>query len=270
MVTLDPETNKNLIVWEKEDIENISSYNIYKKSGNDFYQIGNVAYSEISEFVDLNSNPDIYSNQYKISVIDSCGNESILSPFHQTMLLTVSQGTEETTANLDWNYYIDESGDYEPAWYYIYRGLTPDNLSLYDSVNVGNQFPDLSSDLDYYYSIRVEKETACAPNGQNKASGGPYYHSSSNIEDEGVISTSINNINSETLQIYPNPVSNEFNIINIPTNNGTQTIIIYDYTGKKIYSEYCNLDKTQINIRSWEKGIYFISVGGEKIKLIKQ
>jgi len=51
MVTVDPETGKNMMIWEKKYKQEISSYNLYKIFGNNAMPIGNVLFDE---------NPSIY------------------------------------------------------------------------------------------------------------------------------------------------------------------------------------------------------------------
>ncbi len=81
VVTVDSATGKNLIVWEKTMGGNIQSYNIYKEStqAGVYYLIGTQEFNVLSVFTDSLSDPAIRSWRYKISSVDSCGNESALS-----------------------------------------------------------------------------------------------------------------------------------------------------------------------------------------------
>jgi ligand-binding sensor domain-containing protein len=76
MVTVDPATGKNLIIWERYQNRRIASYNIYKLFGSTYLPIGNVAFNQLSVFLDYTSDPNTRAARYAISVIDTCGNES--------------------------------------------------------------------------------------------------------------------------------------------------------------------------------------------------
>ena len=131
IVGIDEVTGKYHIVWEKSGYEDAQFYKIYRESNQaDVYvEIGSVNPEELSVFVDLSSAPDILSHRYKISYIDSCGNESELSAFHQTMHLSANMSISNDV-NLIWSEY---KGIAFPA-YEIYRGNQPDSMKLLTQV----------------------------------------------------------------------------------------------------------------------------------------
>jgi hypothetical protein len=72
-----------------------------------------------------------------------------------------------------------------------------------------------------------------------------------------------NQSNIEDIIVYPNPTSDVV-YINLPNNNEVNLIKIFDVTGKVIYSnEYKNIEKIEINVSNFKKGIYFISVNNQ-------
>lgn len=183
MVTIDPETNKNHIIWSKPIRDDIVYFNLYKEGSADVYNLlAQIPYNNVSEYVDTLSNPEVKSDRYKISIIDTCGNESELSDFHKTMHLTVNQGTGGET-NLIWENY---EGFYFGK-YYIYRGTKEDNMVLIDSIQSNlTTYTDLNPPAgNAFYQIIIEKDDPCVldTKGKSKTSGGPYAHSVSNIDD---------------------------------------------------------------------------------------
>jgi len=210
LVSVDPETEKNMVIWEKTEGVGIESYNIYRESTiADVYElIGNVPFNNLSVFVDVNSQPEIKSYKYKISVVDTCGNESAMSLYHKTMLLVSNLGP--TSINLLWTEYLVESGGFGFVKYLIYRGDAPDNLILLDSIASDNtSYPDYNPPAGtMYYRIAGVKAEVCDPANLlgKKAGTGPYSQSMSNLEDNR-LQTGIKDLRdgSYNLKVYPNP-----------------------------------------------------------------
>ncbi len=62
----------------------------------------------------------------------------------------------------------------------------------------------------------------------------------------------------ERLKIYPNPASNELNIVfDKPVK---ADVALTDITGKKVYSKSFNAKKIKVNTKQFPKGIYMLSV----------
>ncbi|MBU0763352.1 MAG: PKD domain-containing protein [Bacteroidetes bacterium] len=182
LVTVDQTTGKNLIVWEKIADMGIVSYNIYKETtiSNDYVLIGSVDYTDETIFTDSSSNPSQQSDRYRISVIDTCGNESGLGDPHKTMHLTVSTGIG--VYNLIWENYEG----FNFGSYIIYRGTTPSNLMPIGTIQSNlTTYSDFQPQGLYYYQIAVVKDDTCYTDTTLKAQGGPYSHSFSNLDDNG-------------------------------------------------------------------------------------
>ena len=268
IVTVDTSSDKNLIVWEKPNTNSIDKYIIYREQGtNDYISIGEVDYGDLSEFIDIGSSPNVHADKYKISIIDTCGNESELSPYHQTMNLSQAMGASENEVILIWNKYEDESGDFVPSTYNIYRkesGLDWTlETTLTGSLSTFNyNLKDIKKDEQFIISVDIP---TCTP---TKASGGPYYQSSSNIEDEGIIdNTSINTLSSSDndIAIYPNP-NNGYFTINF-SEAATGNISIYNSIGQVIYVQSIDNQLEWQPKEALAKGVYLlkINIGHENI-----
>jgi hypothetical protein len=276
MVTVDSLTGKNLIVWEKMSHDAIDHYNIYKENASaQWEQIGEVSPDEITVFEDVNSNPEIQAEKYKIAIEDNQGEESAHSGYHQTIHLNINVATGGGS-NLIWNHYMDENngvafGDKGSGSYYIYRGTSPDNLELFHTLSKSNTSYTDPADTStlYYYQIAVSKNNACNPAAITKASGGPFSRSVSNLEDNRLKEQSIKEIdpNKANINIYPNPFRDYINVNYTLTDRVSVKLELYDMTGKPIKqilngvqnagNHSCNFSVREDNLN---KGVYLLKV----------
>ena len=154
--------NHNVIVFEKHVPGPIEYYNIYKETtvANVYDSIGFIPADSAGVFIDPNVNPAVQAYRYKISSVDSCGNESALSNHHKTIHLTINQGLPGTW-NLIWN-------NYEGVFintYRIWRGDSIHNLTLLDSVagNLTSYTDTLPPPTQVFYQIEVVSSYMCQP-----------------------------------------------------------------------------------------------------------
>ena len=190
IVTIDLTSGKNVVVWEKTPDVGIMAYNIYRESTIGVYNhIGTIPYDDLSVFKDTTCNPESQSYLYKITTIDSCGNESLLanSKYHRPSFL--QWVSSEGGVNLEWTDYniqgITDIGTYLTS-YAIYRGTDSTGLTEYKVVGSINTYTDTDPDAmknKYYYRVAALLNDPCYPTGGKKAESGPYSHSMSNMED---------------------------------------------------------------------------------------
>ncbi len=205
VVTVD--SGENIVVWERNYDEGIAYYNVYKETSQaDEYKImGSLNINELSVFVDTNSQPETRSERYKISVVDTCMNESELSEAHKTLHLTINLGTEGQF-NLIWENY--EGIDF--ASYYVLRGSSPDALETMDTIpNNITTYTDDPPSGTYYYQIAAKLPGLCSPASTLKASAGPYATSVSNMEKKLKASQ---NVAPTGIQLSKNSISEDATI----------------------------------------------------------
>ncbi|MBI4931789.1 MAG: SBBP repeat-containing protein, partial [Bacteroidetes bacterium] len=151
LVTVDTATNtQNVIVWERLVTSGVDSFRIYREIGlNNYVHIGSVHYDSLSWFTDTTNgvNPKITSYRYKISEVDTCGSESILSTHHRTIHLSTPSYTPPSTFDLIW------TNDYEGfsfSQYYILRdGNNTGSWTKIDSVSYGTlSYTDINAPTD--------------------------------------------------------------------------------------------------------------------------
>jgi len=164
IITVDETSSKNIVVWENPQTPNIASYNIYREiPGTGYTLVGNMLWSETSEFTDSASgiDPSITSYRYKISAVDTCGNESVWSDYHETMhlALPILSGGK---VSLLWDNYEG----FNFSYYRILRdttGLGDTNWVAIDSVTASNtSYTDINPPTgSAYYAIEVVVVSTC-------------------------------------------------------------------------------------------------------------
>ena len=188
LVTVDDSIGHNLVVFEKHIQGPIERYNIYSETNvtGVYDSIGFIPADSAGVFVDVGSNPVVKAYSYKISSVDSCGNETLLSAHHKTMHLSINQGAGASW-NLIWNFYEG----IPVQTYRIWRADTSLNW-----VNVGsvagsnNSWTDLNPPPgDVYYQVEIVSPYICRP--YNYKTNTNYNYSRSNRANSGLIPASI-------------------------------------------------------------------------------
>ena len=130
-----------------------------------------------------------------------------------------------------------------------------------------HSYSDSPSDYDgLWYSVTVEIPGDCTPITDSRASGGPYFQASSNIEDEGSTNTKLEKLSVGELQIYPNPTSGNVLI----KANWISDIQIVNINGQLIYKKTINKPSAKLDLSDLPKAVYFIKlVNKESISINK-
>jgi hypothetical protein len=174
---VDSASNHNIIVWEPPVSAAIDSFLVYREGtvANVFEKIGAVEYNGLSTFIDAASNPRQQAYRYNISILDTCGIETLQSEYHKTVHLTINSGIGGSW-NLIWNHYEG----FPFGSYNIYRGTDSSNMSLLTTIaSTFNSYTDLTPPVGLlYYQLEVVKSTPC-----NTAKSINYTRS--NIADNG-------------------------------------------------------------------------------------
>lgn len=241
--------HKNMIVWNKEISTAIIQYNIYKESNilNEYEMMGSVHYDSLSVFVDQSSNSLERSFRYRISLVDTCGVESELSPDHKTVHLSMYQGLDNTY-NLLWNNYEGVS----VMSYKIYRGISNDSLVLLTTLSSAvNSYTDFSPHEGFvYYQIETTGDFNCISSESiylnssksNIASNDPNYMGAVNL-----------------LSVFPVPADNHIRV-SAPTNVNGQFAQIYSMDGILILTEYFEMNENFIDVSTLNSGMYLIKI----------
>jgi hypothetical protein len=267
MITVDSTSNKNLVVWEKEMVGNISGYNVYRNVLGAYQNIGYVSYADLSEFTDnsFGVDPNVTSYRYKISKVDTCGNESELSEFHETMHLTTNLGTAGEI-NLIW----DEYEGFPFVAYRIMKDTTDNGIYDYYEIDVtgSGTFTWTDSDPGDFasYSILVDPLVTCTSEKAND------YNSSRSNRSAGVAlngggDVGINEFSENDFSVYPNPNNGRFTIQT--RNTLSKEFEIIDIYGKVILNRtiQAELEEVELNVAV---GIYFVRLKNDTFSEIKR
>ncbi len=193
LVSVDTIAWKNKVMWEGTTDVGTEKHWIYKEVVTNIYNwIGEVTYGSPTFFIDNASNPESHSDRYKITVIDTCNGESARSAYHNTMNLVVS--VFGSTMGLVWTEYETEDGSYTPDQYYIYKGPTPQDMTLLTTVTGSqNTYNDVNVFDLQYYMIGAQRDCNVYPTYSNK-------------RDNGLVEVNATSLTG-TILISPNPMT---------------------------------------------------------------
>jgi hypothetical protein len=266
MITVDTTTRKNLLLWQITPDKGIASYNVYRETASmgQYDLIGNIPYGLLSIFPDTVVNPDNRQYSYKISVVDSCGNESELSHYHKPMFLILTESQGEV--NLEWTGYDVEDGDINFTGLEIWRGNKPSRLEKYVDIGTGiSTYTDNSPEVlteDFYYRVVGLLSETCYPFEKLKTVPFDFSRSGSNIVKSRALS--VQDYKSPArINIWPNPFNESATLKFVNPAGLSYTLSVMDLSGKVclivnniITSEY-SLYKGDL-----KPGFYFIELIG--------
>ena len=269
VVTVDTGSHTNLVVWDKVADSGIAFYKIYREGSipGNYLVMDTVPYNDLSEWTDPIANPFTRSWRYKISAVDSCGNESPLSPHHKTIHLTMNAGIGGSY-NLIW----DDYEGFTYYTYYIHRHTDVNGWETLDSLpKTLHSFADVPpAEEGLWYLVTVNTPFDCYSESSLKDVGGPYSQSVSNLEDTGISVDIMNSSNTE-VDIYPNPNNGLFNVISDDMIKGIQ---ISNIGGQRVLTNVENGNSISIDMTGNAPGVYIIRVitetGAAVGKIIKK
>ena len=251
MVGIDS-SGKNRIIWNHQVASLKDKVQIFKEASvaGNFVKIAEVPYTQ-GEFIDSASQPNVKSDRYKISILDSCGLESVQSNAHKTIDLTVNKGTNGSWI-LRWEIYEGVSA----STYLIYRGRDKSNLQLYGSASGAGTSQLTFTDIGpisgiMYYQVEAKNPNPCdAVNGtsirSNAATGSPV----------GIIEYS----NESNFSIYPNPANDQLTIDVESGVTQNLSLTIYNEIGGVVKTVSIHQIKQQFDISELSNGFYLVEL----------
>lgn len=243
---------KNRIYLNNKGNYNVAFYEILRETNitNVYTTIGTISPNQNS-FLDETSNNESQSYNYKVRLIDRCGNTSSNSDLHKTILLQSSVATDNSV-NLNWSEY--EGAKY--STYNIYRNSNGSGAQLIGSVSSkNNSFNDVTANVsnnnyEYYVSVAVK---ACLKG--NKSSQLNTSEIKSNFENIGSSLSSNDFISEKELSLYPNPAKSR---LNIKLSNSIDLIKgeVYNTLGQKVIL----IKNLSFSIEKLKPSTYFIKI----------
>ena len=265
IVTIDQLQGQNIVVWEKTPDKGTAYYKIWRESN----LMGTVAYNDWSIFKDTVADPETRPYLYYISVVDSCGNESGLSPYHKPFFLQYGGTTDGV--NLNWSEYLVEGGSIGFDSYAIYRGSDSTALTpLAENIpTVVGEYKDNTPEAlvqGYYYRVAGELITPCYPSNDTKSGTQPYHHALSNLDNNRLTTGIMGTPGTDHFDIFPNPMSTRATIWFYNPAQAIYRLSVLDFSGKVVY-ERDNIinDKIEFSGGKLSPGLYIIELKGPNV-----
>jgi hypothetical protein len=271
MVTVDSASTHNIVYWDKSSFANasIDSFRIYREISTGVYGIvGTVYYNALSEFHDYGANPNVTTYRYKISALDSCGLESPLSPYHNTIYIIYVGGgqytwnpgyTIEPATNPVNNYLLMRDDNNTGSWHQV-ASTTGTQNTIAD--------PSWASFPNANWQVETSWAISCSPTAkQSNGTQAAIIRSKSNISNNRT--TAVKQM--ETVcTIYPNPTNGSLTL-NLSGISGKATVKVISSLGEEVYSGmYVQAGQQTIDLSKCEGGLYFVHITTEKESFIKR
>lgn len=274
MVTVDDSSKHNLVIWDKTAATpDVIGFNIYREDlTNIYHQVGSVPITALSEFVDLDpvANPNTNTKRYKMTTVDSCGNESPMSNYHNTIYI-LSNGSGQFNWSL---LYTIENTPNPVAQYILLRDdYNTNNWHAVDST-AGTQFSIVDANFSTFqptanWRVVTQWNIQCTPT-QRLANGNSVQatvvKSKSNITNNRMIG--IGALNETNVAAYPNPAQNALTVT-FPANAKT-TISLRNLLGEEVYNVTSSGDRQEIDLGKMAAGTYVLQVSNSSGKYIKR
>ncbi len=263
----DSATGKNEVVWEKAGIETAKQYNIYRENSSSvFVKIDSQVSNIFSTYIDTGSYPIVQSYSYRITLTDSCGNESPLdsSSTHTTIHLTASLGVGGVV-NLNWNLYVGKTITTQNIIRSAGGGAFVSIGSVANTVTSYTDAAPPSGSL--VYMISTLSVNGCSPTART-TSGSGYENITSNPANVGGTTGLTNLADPFTVQIRPNPTTDN---LNISSTTVIDNVTVTNAIGQKVFaSDYSDKNVT-INLGLLPPGVYSIKINNSSVyKIVKK
>jgi hypothetical protein len=269
MVTVDSLSTHNIITWDKTAATpDVIGFKMYREDLTNIYSyIGSVSIDSLSEFHDYGVNPNVTTKRYKISAIDSCGNESALSNYHNTIyIVDVGNGqylwnpiyTIENTANPVTNYVLMRDDN-----------NTGNFLQIASTAGTSNTLNDVNYASYPLANWRVDalgfncNPTLRLAGNNNTLTARVRSHSNQNNNRVAGVNQLIGNVSQ--LTVYPNP---SIGSVTVSNSQKIDALKVSDVLGNVIYETKPNEQKVVLHLET--AGVYFIAVISGKETSIKK
>jgi uncharacterized repeat protein (TIGR03803 family) len=253
-VTATDDDLHHVIVFYKPQSAVIDSFIVMKDSLNNgnYTRAGALSYVELSEFEDMNSNPQLGASTYRVIAKDSCGGLSVPSAPVRPIFLQV-QANIGVQRWLNWNQYISQTQNIDT--YVIYRGVDLLTLDSITSVSApANGYLDTPPGINFVYRVEAILQNECE--GTRAVKNRSKSNNTGNLVPGTPDGLKHLNIDSFDFNIIPNPNNGQFTLV--LANNIAAEAHIYDITGKLLVQEKLVGKTNLLNLQNLNKGSYVV------------
>jgi hypothetical protein len=273
MVTVDSLSTHNILLWDKTGLSGVSGFNIYREDiTNNYGLIGSVPYDSLSQYNDLDpvANPNVTTKRYKISAIDTCGNEGSKSGFHNTIYDSNNNGT------FTWNTYTIQGQPNPVAYYALSRD--DNNTGAWHQIATTAGTQNVMTDTSYTsyqftanWRIETIWSISCSPTLRqgNNSTQGAIVKSKSNICNNRT--TGIQKTES-SFSVYPNPTNGNLTINFDNSIKGNVIVKIVSVLGEEVYNQtnIQSTEKLNVDLSKYENGVYLVQITTNNNTVIKR
>jgi len=279
LVSCDDSSKYNIIYWDKTVYNNVDSFVVYREtSSNNYKRIGAQPYSTLSQLIDTarsvgspnGGNPNTGTYRYKLQTVDTCGNYSLLGPYHNTIFIT-------TTGNGQFSWavrYIIENQPTPDTNYVL--GCDTANTGVWTAVASVSGTQQTLADPGFSHHAttanwRVDglgfncNPTMFLAGGGNNGTMAARVKSHSNQTNNRTVGISKVSDNSSMITIYPNPSKGTILISN---SEKIDELKVTDVLGNTIYETKPASEKVSLQLEN--SGVYFITIISANITSIKK
>lgn len=260
IVTVDTNTNTNLVVWQKPVVTNISHFNVYRESSiaGSYQFVDSVLYTEESLLNDTIAYPSLRSWRYKLTVVNECGVESELSDDHKTIHLVYHE-TSPGVFNLDWDNYEGFAYSDFHIWRHTLQNDWEEIAVLPFGTNSLTDTPPFVDEIDYMVEVFppfICQSTNLKVQDHNSSRSNKSANIAFNNGDAGIAE-----LDNNLIEIYPNPTSGIFWVNVDATQLDIQNVRVYDMAGNLIEKVVSHKEKgALVDLSGMENGVYLVQV----------
>ncbi len=262
LITVDSMSTHNILMWDKTAYTNADYFNIYREDiTNNYTLVAAVDLDSLSEYHDMdmtNADPNVTTKRYKISVVDTCGNESAKSNFHNTIFIAHNNGT------FTWNTYTIQNSANPVTNYRLMR----DDLANGNWQQVGTTAGTQNVLNDPNYATfqatadwRVEtiwNITCTSTLRESNGAAATLVKSKSNITNNRVVG--ITQSSGIEFGMYPNPANETLTIV---LDKATScSVEISNSLGETVRKSSLS-GNDQMNISELANGVYYVKILNE-------
>ncbi|MBC7863995.1 MAG: T9SS type A sorting domain-containing protein [Bacteroidia bacterium] len=252
MVTVDSLSTHNIIFYDKTSFvgNGTIGFKFYREDLTNVYTyIGSQPIDSLSEYHDFGANPNITTKRYKMSAVDSCGTESAMSNYHNTIyIISVGSGqftwnplyTIENTANPVNNYELYRDDNSTGVWASVANTAGTQN-SLVD-INYA-AYPNASYYVSTVWGISCDPQRAIVNTSR------------SNVKNMAAGPTlGITELAQATVGVYPNPFTG---IVQLNSSENLKLVEVYNSIGQLVFSKKINGDRVlNLDLSELAAGVY--------------
>lgn len=247
-VSIDSASSKNIVVWEKQGLNRATKYNVYRENtSSQFVKIGTVHRDSLSTFIDTGSYPLKQSYSYKLTIRDSCGQETLLdlSTTHKTVHLTSNVGVGGEV-NLIWNLYEGKSYTSHNIMRSANGGAFVKIAQVASNISAFSDLTPPSGSLIYKISL---SSNVCRPSRSTYGviQSNPVY----------IRPSAVNGIENLSFSMSPNPASS---VIEIQSQNSFSKVEILDIEGRLVKELMLDSNSYKVDVSGLCVGVYFVKV----------